>query len=165
MVPASGLSRAAEQGTSAMNRSILFAVGAALSLPLAPAIAQSSHQYAIMSVKTVQAFECSILAGISGNAAESKRIFNIGYEQGKLFIGALRDGKIMKKDIERETPLLIGSILRDDAGPSIDFDVGRIFQQVSTESPDIANVDKEKNEGATLLAKTKFENKNCRSIE
>ena len=165
MVPASGLSRAAERGISAMNRIILFAVGAALSLPPVPAIAQSSHQYAIMSVKTVQAFECSILARMSGNAAESKRIFNIGYEQGKLFIAALRDEKIMKKDIQQQTPLLIGSILRDDAGPSIDFDVGRIFQEVSTDSPDIVNVDKEKNESGTLLAKTKFENKNCRSIE
>ena len=42
------------------------------------------------------------LAGIAGDADQQKRLFTLGYEQGKTFIEALRSGKIERQDLTRE---------------------------------------------------------------
>jgi hypothetical protein len=135
----------------------LVAVGVAF-LP-AEAWAQTSAEYAGMGKKTIAAFECAALAQLAGDADQQKRLFTLGYEQGKTFIEALRSGKIEKQDLD-QVPI---GVLVD--GPTADFVLGRLWEfdtdyyqrnaYVSEANPkaDVAS--------AMRYAKGEFADKNC----
>ena len=78
-----------------------------------------------MGSQAWSAFECSILALKSNNRKEQERLFKYGYKQGKIFITALKEGKILKEDLEAEVPIILILLLE---GPSTDFMLGRIFE-------------------------------------
>ena len=65
-------------------------------------MARTSAEYALLGRKVWAAFECAALAGIAGDADQQKRLFTLGYEQGKTFIEALRSGKIERQDLTHE---------------------------------------------------------------
>jgi hypothetical protein len=67
-------------------------------------MAQTSKEYAVMGEKAYKAFRCSALASLAGdkfagNKDEQHRLFQLGYEEGKTFIEALRNGKIEGEDV------------------------------------------------------------------
>ena len=79
-----------------------FAHPALLNCLGARALARTSAEYALLGRRVWAAFECAALAGIAGDADQQKRLFTLGYEQGKTFIEALRSGKIERQDLTRE---------------------------------------------------------------
>lgn len=89
------------------------------------AAAQSSDDYARMSRASWSAFECSAYADILGKRSEHERLFNYGYEQGKVFIEALRAGRVERADLHSISPS--GFLMLAD-GPTSDFALGRIFE-------------------------------------
>jgi hypothetical protein len=121
--------------------------------------AQTSAEYAAMGKKAFAAFECAALASGAGDADEQKRLFTLGYEQGKTFIEAARSGKIEKQDLDQ---VPIGMLVD---GPTADFVLGREWEfdieyyqrnaYVSEANPnaDVAS--------AMRYAKGEFANKNC----
>jgi hypothetical protein len=117
-----------------------------------------------MGRKVWAAFECAALAGIAGDADQQKRLFTLGYEQGKTFIEALRSGKIERQDLTREVPVgLLG--LDVPSATSADFVLGRVWEAVLEEARKIA-YDSESNPNgddglAACLALQDFRNKNC----
>jgi hypothetical protein len=127
-------------------------------------LARTSAEYALLGRKVWAAFECAALAGIAGDADQQKRLFTLGYEQGKTFIEAQRSGKIERQDLTREVPVgLLG--LDTPSATSADFVLGRVWEAVLEEARKIA-YDSESNpngdEGlAAWLALQHFRNKNC----
>jgi hypothetical protein len=85
-------------------------------------IAQTSKEYALMGTKAYKAFRCSALASFAGNKDEQHRLFQLGYEDGKTFIEARRNGKIEGADLS-QVPT---GILVDIEGPTADFSLGRL---------------------------------------
>jgi hypothetical protein len=92
-----------------------------------PAVAQTSLDYAQMSRKIWSLFECTALASYTKNNAEAERLFSLGYETGKTFIGALKAGKIKSEDLRNYMPWTMSEKL---SGPSADFALGRIYESI-----------------------------------
>lgn len=100
-----------------------LAVLAAL-LAATPTVAQTSADYARMGSATWSAFECSSLAGKSGDTKEQERLFLYGYKQGQAFIAGVIDKKAKREDLSKGTPWMMLLLLE---GPTPDFMLGRIF--------------------------------------
>jgi hypothetical protein len=118
------------------------------------ASSQTSSQNALMGLKAWSAFECSALASYAKDEKESERLFTLGYESGKVFLTALRAGKIQPDDIQARVPV---GVMWKVAGPNIDFVLGRIWESASE------NVLKEvfevkDDEGRVLAAQTGYNN-------
>ena len=75
------------------------------SLWASPSVAQASKEYALMGKNAYSAFECSLLASYARNESEQRRLFEIGYAQGKTFIEALTSGKIQPEDVKNTVPV------------------------------------------------------------
>ena len=89
------------------------------------AFAQSSEDYARMSRASWSAFECAAFADVLGKAQDHERLFKYGYEQGKVFIEAVRAGRVDEKDLTSISP---SEFLMLAKGPSADFALGRVFE-------------------------------------
>jgi hypothetical protein len=66
---------------------------------------QTSKEYAMMAVKSWAAFECAALADVAHKKDQQQRLFDLGYQQGKVFIEALRSGKIDTEDVGGNVPV------------------------------------------------------------
>ena len=97
---------------------------AALFLAAFPTIllGQTSEEYAAMGRELWAAFECGALVRY---AEESRRLYNLGYDQGKTLLDAFRAGKV---DQQARSKLPIPVLLMLDGGPTVDFILGRIFE-------------------------------------
>lgn len=94
-------------------------------------LSQSSSEYAVMGDKTWNAFGCSALASIIGNTDESERLFKFGYEQGSIFLKALKANKISKEDISSKVPVGVMWLIE---GPTNDFILGRILENAQEDA-------------------------------
>src|SRR3984893_8297073 len=56
---------------------------------------------------------------------ESRRLYNLGYDQGKTLLDAFRAGKV-DQQARGKLPIPVSSML--DGGPTVDFVLGRIFE-------------------------------------
>ena len=119
------------------------------------------------------AFSCATYAELSGNEREQKRLFDIGYRAGKIFIDGIKNQTIAEVE-RREAP--IGVLLRL-GGPSVDFMTGRIFEGaveyaydnvVKTDNSGVPIVDPSKwatGELKVIRAQNKYRGSNCKLIE
>jgi hypothetical protein len=100
---------------------------AALFLAAFPTIllGQTSEEYAAMGQKLWAAFECGALVEYADMPEESRRLYNLGYDQGKTLLDAFRAGKV---DQQARSKLPIPVLLMLDGGPTVDFILGRIFE-------------------------------------
>lgn len=123
---------------------------------------ESSKAYAKKALALWSAFECSSLAGAAGMAEEEQsRLFLFGYDQGKQFIAALQEKKILKGDLSNETPIGVLMLLQ---GPTPDFMLGRIFEAAQDEAlKDVfgSNGNPHSKEEQKLLAGNRYRAKNC----
>lgn len=124
-----------------MIRALISTIGLAVSQA---AIAQKSDDYARMSRTAWAAFECSSLASILEKPKEQERLFLVGYDRGKEFIGALRAKKIKPEDLHSIAP---SGFLMLAQGPTPDFILGRVFESAQE------NVLKDVITGASVLDK------------
>lgn len=89
---------------------------------------QSSKDLAAKGTLLWRGYECSELCRFLGDTVKGDTFFNIGFNEGKLFLKAIKDNKITKEDLHQVVPKSIDYILE---GPSIDFVLGRIHMIVS----------------------------------
>lgn len=127
----------------------------------ASASAQSSKELASLGQTTWSAFECTSWASVMKNEQQTERLFELGLSSGRQFIESVRSGKIKKEDLNSEVPIGLIMLLQ---GPSTDFILGRIFENVQEYS--LREVVKSKdgvNEKAVqiLIASNKFRAANC----
>lgn len=128
---------------------------------------QGSKEYAVMGRELWSAFSCSTWASHFENQKEAERLFLFGYEQGKIFLGAVRTGKVTDEDFQQEVPIGISMSL---AGPNDDFILGVIYTNIQDEALEevfYTNYDKTKLNSEDLqksIAESKYRDGNCQII-
>jgi hypothetical protein len=93
------------------------------------------------------AFQCATFAEMSGDKKENERLFGIGLKAGRQFVEAVKNGQLSPEAVSSEVPIGVTMYL---AGPSVDFIIGRIFENAMGDAYD--DVVKRKN--GTLLPTT-----------
>lgn len=81
----------------------------------------------------VSAFECSTLSIIKGDEQQSQRLFDVGFRAGREFFEAFKKNQISKEVVQNHVPLVV--VLKME-GPSADFIIGRIYEDVKSETYD-----------------------------
>jgi hypothetical protein len=90
------------------------------------------------------AFECATYAGIAGKKTESERLFILGYETAQKFMAAASTGGL-SPDEEKKIPM---GILESLGGPTLEFQIGRIYSDTARRALD--RVHKEDYKGNSL---------------
>ena len=119
------------------------------------------------------AFQCATFAEMSGSNQEQDRLFGIGMKTGRRFVEALQNNQISPEAMRSEVPIGVTMLL---AGPSVDFIIGRIFENATRDAFD--SIVKQKNgvlmpvddwvqdqEVRKLIAQRKYLQGNCGLIQ
>src|ERR1700730_13461223 len=88
-------------------------------------LGQTSEEYAAMGQKLWTTFECGALAEYADKPEESRRLYNLGYDQGKTLLDAFRAGKVDQQAINKLPKPVLFML---NGGPTVDFILGRIFE-------------------------------------
>ena len=133
---------------------------AALFLAAFPTIllGQTSEEYAAMGQKLWAAFECGALAEYADKPEESRRLYNLGYDQGKTLLDAFRAGKV---DQQARSKLPIPVLLMLDGGPTVDFILGRIFESAMQDTSRQLFEASNNKETRKIIAGQNFAKRNC----
>lgn len=136
------------------------------SLVLLPLLAtgQTSKDFALMGATSWSALECSSLASVMNDEKEQARLFTLGYESGRKFMGAVQARKVTVQDLQSEVP---SGLLMVMQGPSVDFMLGRVFESAldaATKGIFTSNGNLHSNELQKKLARTKYDEQNCRLL-
>jgi len=137
----------------------LFLVGMFWTLGCAASYADPAE--AAKSRLSWSAFECSMLAEMSGNETEQARLFGVGYDAGRAFLSALQSGRVTQEETRTQSPI---GFLMVMGGPSHDFMLGRIYAAaVQNAWDDIQREmgDSTDSELRRLLAVNEFQSNNC----
>jgi hypothetical protein len=137
-----------------------LSVIAALFLAALPTIllGQTSEEYAAMGQKLWAAFECGALAEYANKPEESRRLYNLGYDQGKTLLDAFRSGKV---DQQARSKLPIPVLLMLDGGPTVDFILGRIFESAMQDTSRQLIEASNNKETRKIIAGQNFSKRNC----
>ena len=73
-----------------------------------------------------EAFECHHIALDAGEKNESKRLFNVGMREGKIFIDSAKKGLIKEEDARANVPVIVMWSLN---GQSTDFILGTLYKE------------------------------------
>jgi hypothetical protein len=133
---------------------------AALFLATFPTIlmGQTSEEYAAMGQKIWVAFECGALAEYADKPEESRRLYNLGYDQGKTLLDAFRAGKV-DQQARGKLPIPVSSML--DGGPTVDFILGRIFESAMQDTSRQLFEASNNTETRKIIAGQTFAKRNC----
>lgn len=133
----------------------------ALTFIASTARAEISDALVLNAQKSIDAFTCSAIASFGGDEEYSQRLFSIGYNQGKAFLGGV-NGNIPAADLGNKIP----QVFADARGPNVDFALGRVYQENMDRTKSYfgqyAAADPAKMKTAALL---KFEEMKCASIK
>ena len=124
-----------------------------------------SEDYAKSARRCLSAFECAVLAEVSGDTKSQEELFIYGYEEGKRFLEAARANKIKDEDLKHHVPMIV---LMSLGGPSNDFVLGGLWSQAGDKVHDSLK-DEEGNyplhdELKKMRAEKLFRDKNCEII-
>jgi hypothetical protein len=122
---------------------------------------QTSEQYAAMGQKLWAAFECGALAEAAGKIEESRRLYKMGYDEGKTLLDALRAGKV---DEQARRKLPIAVLLMLDGGPTVDFILGRIFESAMQDTSHQLFEASNNKETQKIIAGQNFAQQNCGTL-
>jgi hypothetical protein len=144
-----------------MARILLPALAAAAAICSGTAMAQSSKEYAMMAKASWAAFECTALASVLQDFEEEKRLFDYGYEQGRRYLAAFREGKVTGSDVVSTVPLPFQL-----AAPTAEFVLGTVYEKAQQHalSPIEAGKKDRVQMYSTGLAKARFRSANCALI-
>jgi hypothetical protein len=141
-----------------MRTVVLAALALLLFCP--PTFADSSMDYALKSKRSYAAFECAALS-LHGkmNETKGKQLFLLGYNEGKEFYQAIKEKKISEEDLKNIMPIAFRLV---NAGPSVDFSLGMLWEKVVNEVFDDLNKDGAFDEDSIKTnASRKFWKQNC----
>ena len=91
--------------------------------------AETSAEYVLMGQKIWPAFTCSVAASILKDHEAQQRLFKLGYEGGKKFIGAIQENKVTEEEL-RSSGIGV-NVLLSLSGPTPDFVMGTIWSQAA----------------------------------
>ena len=103
----------------------------AISLTATAAFAEERRDYVSVSQAAFATLECSVLAAHARYNSEEKRLFSYGMEQTRLFIQAVRAGRVSKEDFNRINfvwPLVLRVWNFQPLDTSIDFVAGQVYE-------------------------------------
>lgn len=128
------------------------------------AAADDGKAKAQLARKMFSAFQCSMFAEIAKKDGETQRLFEIGVDAGRTFLGALRKNEIPEDALRTHVPLMGVAMLLN--GPSDDFIIGRIYENASREAynkiiPDGESISEEVKK---LKAVSTYTSANCELI-
>ena len=92
-------------------------------------------EYGELSKLMTESFRCGTYASFSGRKGSVQTFYEKGLYSGKQFIDAVNSGKISKETWQKTVPIYIGLVLHE-GGPSVDFLLGRIFEQATSIATD-----------------------------
>jgi hypothetical protein len=118
-------------------------IAPALALGLLPGTATASVEDAKAARVMWTAFECGTYAELAGKADRASDHYATGLDAGRRFYAALEAGTITEEELSQHAPFILTSL---DAGPSVDFILGRVFQLAA----DAANADVTKEDRSGL---------------
>ncbi|MDT8429372.1 MAG: hypothetical protein RQ757_11455 [Pseudomonadales bacterium] len=104
------------------------------------------------------AFTCATFAELSGNEEEQTRLFAVGYAVGTEFVREVKEKTISESEFNA-APV---GVLLTLGGPSVDFIVGRIFENAMNDAFD--SVVKEDSNGLTIPDPTKWARDELKAI-
>lgn len=116
-----------------------------LALVLLPSTSGASVEDAKAARVMWTAFECGTYAELSGEADRASELFATGLDAGRRFYAALEAGTMTDEELRQHAPMILGSL---NAGPSVDFILGRVFQYATDAAR--ADVSKEDQNGLPL---------------
>ncbi len=102
-----------------MRQAIAFAIA------FSPQIALAAEEDAKAAMVMWTAFECGTYAEMSGNSERQAALFERGMTAGRQFFAAIEAGTITEEEQQNNVPFIVRMLA---AGPSIDFILGRIFE-------------------------------------
>ena len=111
-----------------------------------------------MGQKLWAAFECGALVEYADMPEESRRLYNLGYDQGKTLLDAFRAGKV---DQQARSKLPIPVLLMLHGGPTVDFILGRIFESAMQDTSRQLFEASNNKETRKIIAGQNFAKRNC----
>lgn len=123
----------------------LIAPAFALALALLPGTGAASVEDAKAARVMWTAFECGTYAELAGKADRASDHYATGLDAGRRFYATLEAGTITEEELSQHAPFILTSL---DAGPSVDFILGRVFQYATDAAR--ADVSKEDQHGLPL---------------
>jgi hypothetical protein len=139
-------------------------LNAVLSIWASPVEADVSKELAKKGRAAWSSFVCASLASHLDEKVEHERLFEYGYEQGKIFVEAVFAGEVTREDIDNEVPIGVSVSLE---GPTTDFMLGRIYEVAVEYASDSIWDDHDSpvdQDTRRTLAKSRFTEANCRLI-
>lgn len=127
----------------------------------------TSKEYAEKSLLMVAALQCAGIASYLDDDTEGDRLFLLGLEAGREFIGAVQNGKVRTEDFNNTVPVYVSLNI---VGPSPDFALGSIWSGILEDiydkiiQKDCPDCLSHQPIGKRRL-KRAFREKNCRLIE
>jgi hypothetical protein len=121
-------------------------------------LGQTSEEYAAMGQKLWDAFKCGAFAEYADKPEESGRLFNLGYNQGKTLLDAVRAGKV---DQEAVSKLPKPVLFMLDGGPTVDFILGRIFESAMQDTSQQLFEASNNSGTRKIIAGQNFAKRNC----
>ena len=122
---------------------------------------QTSEEYAAMGQKLWAAFECGALAEYAGKIEESRKLYDLGYNEGKNLLDAIRARKV-DEQAKSKVPLPVLVML--DGGPTVDFILGRIFESAMRDTNRQLLEASNNKETQKIIAGQAFARQNCGSL-
>lgn len=122
-----------------------------------------------MAKRSWAEFECSVFASMAGMDDEKKRLFDLGYNHGKTFLKAMKDGKIDTYGYDiKDFNTALYTIYSYSPSDNIDFMMGQVWEMAEhsdeNDFPQILSYDKRVLDQWHTIASKKYENRNCKLL-
>ena len=127
------------------------------------AFSQTSQDYALMGANAWAAFQCSTLVDKTERPDERQALFDFGYQQGKVFLQAMENGRIDGADVSRHVPIYVLDRLQPFVSPKLptaEFRLGAIWESAARSILDSV----ESSAIPVLFALSEVNQRNCNSV-
>ncbi|WP_152551154.1 hypothetical protein [Bordetella bronchiseptica] len=96
--------------------------------------AKADDKDAQLAQEMMVAFQCGQYATFAGDQERAKILYDHGVEAGRRFISTVRKGTITTDAMSKSVPMIV--IWRLSEGPSMDFNLGRMFESITSDAAD-----------------------------
>lgn len=141
-----------------MTKQGLFAVFLVLATQILFAAGSGADNKSNLSRVMWSAFSCATYAEMSGNKREQERLFEVGYNAGRIFVDGVKNKTITETEA-KDAPI---GVLMHMSGPTTDFIIGRIFEAATEDAYD--KVVKEDSAGLPILDPSKWADERLKVI-
>ncbi|MBN9476158.1 MAG: hypothetical protein J0H72_19060 [Burkholderiales bacterium] len=113
----------------------MFLIAAALCGGGAAPVVAADMTPGIQARTMLLAFQCGQYASLAKKQQEQKALYAYGIDAGRVFLRAVHEKRLTKKDADENVPMIVGWIV-GGGGPSDDFIIGRLFEAITSDASD-----------------------------